>query len=187
MEDKELSVIACLGWGSLVWNPRDLPLQSNWFVDGPLVPVEFVRESAGRRITLVLHPTATPVPSLWALMAAADVNEAREALRRREGPNMSIRHIGVWSSGQAAPVAMSELPGWAKSRKVDSAIWTALPAKFAGQTERFPTLKEVVDHLRSLSGEELREAEEYIRKAPSQIDTAYRRHIAAELGWTPLK
>jgi hypothetical protein len=31
--------IAGLGWSSLVWDPRDLPVQRQWFTDGPFVQV----------------------------------------------------------------------------------------------------------------------------------------------------
>ena len=77
--------IACLGWGSLVWDSRGLPVRKPWFMDGPLLPIEFVRQSEGGRITLVIVNNAAHIRSLWALLSVTDLEIAKKELADREG------------------------------------------------------------------------------------------------------
>ncbi|HOW68396.1 MAG TPA: hypothetical protein P5055_13320 [Candidatus Paceibacterota bacterium] len=57
--------IAILGWGSLIWNPRDLPITGDWQGDGPVLPIEFTRISDNGRLTLVIDERhGVDVPTL---------------------------------------------------------------------------------------------------------------------------
>lgn len=177
-------MIACLGWGSLVWDARELPIRRQWFADGPLIRVEFLRQSRDKRITLVLHSSAEPVRSLWALMSVHNLDEAKKSLAAREeisGQNPT-KHIGGWSRGDTNPSCVIDIEAWAISRDIEHIIWTALPPKFNGKCDN-PTHDEVVAHLSGLTGPARDNAEKYIRMAPAQIDTIYRKHIEARLGW----
>ena len=180
-----MATIACLGWGSLVWDPRELAIQRAWFEDGPFLPVEFARMSDDKRVTLVLERSAIPVRSLWAVMDAVDIKTARQHLRKREGifEKNEKKHIGTWSTGNRSPGLIPGLSKWANARGLIHVVWTALPAKW-GNIERTPTPEEVVDHLGTLGGATRDNAERYIRFTPRQIDTTYRRRIETALQWT---
>ena len=178
--------IACLGWGSLIWDPRKLPIRREWFKDGPFAPVEFIRQSADKRITLVIdpHSEAAPIRLLWAQMDPMDLQKAKEALRDREGlPQKDWeKKIGKWKKGEGPPEHILDLPAWASAHGLDAVIWTALPPKFDGRDER-PSSDQVINHLLKLTGEERDNAKRYIECAPRQIDTDYRRRIESDLGW----
>lgn len=181
-----MALIACLGWGSLVWDPRELPIKREWFLDGPLIKVELARQSSDGRITLVLHEAAWSVRSLWALMDHSELVAACEALRLREGiPKNDIAAIGSWQHGGPSPNLIERLPEWAASRGIDAVVWTNLPAKFDGAKGSAPNCEQVINYLSELTGRVRDSAEQYIRFAPRQIDTQYRRKIEAVLHWTP--
>jgi hypothetical protein len=178
-------LIACLGWGSLVWDPRNLPIRRKWFDDGPFAPVEFARQSRDGRITLVIDSDAAPVRLLWAQMIPTNVEEAREALMKRENTDA----IEQWEPGDGVPENIPSLPVWMEAHGIEAAIWTALKPRYkeAGNNDytwRRPTPEWVLDYLQKLTGSDRDRAEQYFRCAPPQIDTEYRRRVEATLGWT---
>ncbi|MBT2304550.1 hypothetical protein J7E70_29415 [Variovorax paradoxus] len=190
--NKEENRIACIGWGSLVWDDsRDLPLLSGWRENGPSLPVEFARESGGSRITLVICKDTPRVQTLWAIAEAVDVATARRQLGVREHPPASPEwietEIGYWDkwSGKSHGGEAETIAAWAESKGLAGVVWTNLPCGFSGKARRgiMPPGEAIVAHLRGLAGEERAEAEKYVRRAPAQIDTPYRKLIAEQLGW----
>jgi hypothetical protein len=182
-------IIACLGWGSLIWDQRDLPVQGLWLKNGPFLPIEFARQSNDDRITLVCVPGFKVVQSLWSILIPTNLSTAREALRVREGiPRKNLDDdIGVWTKNQITSHSniSTNIGLWASSLDLDAVIWTNLPPKFQGENGRIPSVEEVISHLLNLKGQKLEKAERYVRMAPRQIQTNNRSHIEKMLGWLP--
>jgi len=181
--------IACLGWGSLIWDPRELPVRGKWFDDGPMLPIEFARQSSDGRITLVLVPPTFPfVRCLWKPMSVRKLTEARTALGHRESSKSEKpeRSVDFWPRGSRNRPVATQVARWARDMRLDGVVWTNLPPSFQGQEGRIPTSQEVVNYLRTLRGAERRRSEAYIRNAPRQIDTDYRRAIERQLRWKPI-
>jgi len=173
----------CIGWGSLIWDPGTLPVKGKWSSDGPLLPLEFARESRDGRLTLVLVPAAAPMRSYWVDLSSKNIESARAALASRE-QSTDINSIGVWSRGTISPTVGAAAIGiWAGAREFWGVVWTALKPGFRSRRGSMPTADDVIAYLRDLKGERRRRAEEYIRRAPREIDTSYRRRIEAEFGW----
>jgi hypothetical protein len=179
--------IACLGWGSLVWNPSSLPIHGEWFGDGPFLPLEFARQSSRGRITLVITSVPDRVRALWALLTSSDLQSAKKVLAHREGVIGHIeREIGFWTpSGSSGHRAADIIGDWASNKSLDAVVWTALEPGLRGHRGTLPNQSEVLGFLRKLPQHQRRAAEEYIRNSPLQIDTRYRRQIEKELGWSP--
>jgi hypothetical protein len=44
--------VSIIGWGSLIWRPEVLQIESRWRRDGPSLPIEFARISGdGKRLS----------------------------------------------------------------------------------------------------------------------------------------
>src|SRR5467141_640090 len=108
--------IACLGWGSLIWDPRELPVRGKWFDDGPMLPIEFARQSSDGRITLVLVPPTFPfVRCLWKPMSVRKLTEARTALGHRESSKSEKpeRSVDFWPRGSRNRPVATQVARWA--------------------------------------------------------------------------
>lgn len=182
-----MTKIACLGWGSLIWQTKNLLIRREWYTDGPFLGVEFVRQSMDGRLTLVITNKAQPVRTLWALMATDDLLTAKKSLQVREG--ISIRNLNTSISSVTTDEETTDelklgIKNWAISLKLDAVIWTNLRPKFKDVEGQEPALEEAISYLKSLDVNTRQTAEEYIRRAPKQIDTDFRRRFEMELGWT---
>ncbi len=178
--------IAILGWGSLIWDPRDLPIRDGWKKDGPPLPIEFCRISGSWPLTLVIQPGVDGVNVLHTLSDDMDVIEARNNLAAREG--CGTLHIGLIDSITEETNISSEnvqllpvLEGWMASHGYDSVIWTDLPSNFKEKTGNDFNIDNGIGYLRSLSPEGLARALHYIDKAPLQVKTRLRVAIESEL------
>ena len=114
-------------------------------------------------------------------MDADDLEIARQHLGRRERIPRKRRHdsIGAWP--ESSPECIVGLDNWARSKQLDAVVWTALDANFNDETLSLED--QVIRHLQSLVASKRDEAEQYIRRAPRQIDTELRRRIEAKLQW----
>ena len=180
-------MIACLGWGSLTWNPDGLPVEGDWYTGGLHLPVEFNRVSSDGRLTLVITEGTPPVAVLWSYLSVSSLDDGIQALAKREGISRSGvgQSIGVWSTAYSSRHAEAATIGeWAEQRDLTAVVWTALKPGFRESRGKPLTCRDALIYLRSLEGKGRARAEEYIRRAPVSVRTPYRTAIEHEFGWT---
>jgi beta-lactamase superfamily II metal-dependent hydrolase len=180
--------IGCIGWGSLIWDPRDLLIDKQWHENGPQLPVEFLRKSNDGRLTLVLCENFPLVQTLWSAMITDDIDKAVESLKVRE-ECIGIRPIGVLRKIDPLPenAISSIIHAWLQTQELDAVIWTNLGPKFNDINGRIPTIDEAVEYLANLPESKKKLAEKYIRRTPMGVSTQYRSRFEKTLGWFPIQ
>lgn len=188
--------IGILGWGSLIWQPKELKYDKSfgWKTDGPFLPIEFARISKDGRLTLVITPNGTKLPTLYSLSDYKTIDEAVLDFAIREGSGRNS--IGVYNktkdefmpSNFAYKNAIIE---WIRGRDFDAILWTNLGEKWEisnhkGEVEEIDSNNRL-NYLKNLKGTTSVLAEQYIRKAPRQVMTEYRKKIEKELKWFPIE
>jgi hypothetical protein len=118
-------------------------------------------------------------------MTTQDLNEAIESLKEREGLPSTRKIDSVKASEETNDPIKMVIKEWLINTNLDAAVWTGLGCKFNDANTR-PTIEQVIGHLDGLEYKAKKVAEEYIRRAPKQIDTVYRRKIEEKLGWSPI-
>jgi hypothetical protein len=187
--------VAILGWGSLIWNPKDLATEGDWQPDGPYLPIEFARISGKNedRLTLVCMEGVQPIRTYWIKSSKARLDEARENLRVREGKGLDLTDMGYITHDECSwfvPFCQigEPLREWlALKKELDAVIWTGLASNFLERTRKNFSVDQGIAWLRELVNQRKHaKAEEYIRKAPPQTNTRLREQCRVSLGWTDL-
>jgi hypothetical protein len=81
------------------------------------------------------------------------------------------------------PEVYEAIRQWTEEKGIDAVIWVDLPSNFEDKTGMPLNDDNAIAYLRSLTGESLEKAEEYVRKAPPQVRTTIRGRIERELDW----
>ncbi|PWS32627.1 hypothetical protein [Pedobacter paludis] len=175
--------IAVLGWGSLIWDKRNLSIaDGKWHENGPALPIEFARISSDGRLTLVIKPNWTDVVTLYAISLFDDIDHAVENLRAREGT--VVENIGYYnfSNGEkrvreANESILPRLQSWAVEIGIDAVIWTDLSPNFSIRLKIPFNMENIKKYLNGVESGTFKIAKGYIDNAPKQVDTRFRRDI----------
>ena len=181
-----------LGYGSLLWDLDDLAphVRGGWrMAAGPALPLEFSRVSPKRKLSLVVvidTLAGAPCPTHVIDSARGSVAEAVADLAARE--RTEAAHIG-WvdaatgaSRSNRAGVA-GTVRDWCEATGARGAVWTDLDGNFERATGAPFTIARGIAYLKTLEGDGLAAAREYIDGAPVQTDTPLRRALNADPWW----
>lgn len=180
--------IAIIGWGSLVWCPRDLPIKRNWQRGGPVLPIEFSRVSKDARLTLVIDPkNGKLVTTQFVFSSRTDLQDAVADLRDREETKMEFIGFTDRSGEQASSRrwekhrdAQLRILPWLEKSDFDAAVWTALEANYEQQQGRKFSVDDAAAYLKNLPESPRENALRYIRSAPAEVDTRLRQKLAQQ-------
>lgn len=179
--------IAIIGWGSLIWDPRELPREGVWQEDGPILKIEFSRVSRNCRLTLVVDENnGVEVKTRFALSPRSDIEDAINDLRIREGTikkwigYSDFKHDQDSLSYNSTQVNICEnVKNWCRDKGFDAAVWTALRSYFFEETKLNFSIHNALKYLESLPKYANKNALKYIQNASSEIVTPLRSKLIA--------
>lgn len=188
-----LSQIAIIGWGSLIWDLEILTphVAGDWHMEaGPLLPMEFSRVSPKRKLGLAvcLDPEAgVPCQTHIIRSKRGDIHDAIQDLQARErAPDGRIGAYHTDFQHGRMPDVVARVQDWCNAKGWSGAVWTDLEPNFKAHTTRGFSVAEGIRYLKTLRGESLKEAFNYIQNAPVQTATPLRAALAKDAWWLGL-
>ena len=184
--------IAILGWGSLIWDPRNLEIENSqgrngWIDDGPMLPIEFARISNNGRLTLVIVPGNKEVQTLYTISKFVELDHAILDLAVREGCGKN--RIGFFAKAdhrfqsRFSNIQLN-IESWISGKEnIEAVIWTDLSANFKDKIGLGITVENALNYLKYLPLDVKTIAEQYIRRTPAAVNTPIREAIEQQLGW----
>ncbi len=178
----ELMRIAILGWGSLLWEgiAEFDRWHDAWKYDGPSLKIAFSRISESRlgALTLVMDAQHGGLIGVaWCLSKRTNLEDALCDLRCREGTtvgNIGWMVVAPHSDSTKGDAVEYLILTWARAKKVDAIVWTALKSNFKDITKQPFSIDAAMLYLRGLRPEGKVEAAEYVRRAPDFVKTPLR-------------
>jgi hypothetical protein len=188
MEKNGNEKIAILGWGSLIWEPREdfKKYIGSWKEDGPVLPIEFSRISNSRNgaLTLVIDPdNGSQVRTRYTFSNRKEPDDAVCDLRTREGT--ILRHIGFIDLKNKVSMGhytfiIDKIKLWAVQKNFRAVIWTDLPSNYVEKNKEVFNAKKAIEYLKNLTKEGQKSAKEYIRNAPVEVQTSLRIEVTKD-------
>ena len=130
-------MIVYLAWGSLYWNPEDLPIKK-WIPASLELPLEFSRisDKGKGRLTLVIDEKNGTYNKIWySETDIKDVNIAINSLKKRENTIKSnIAYTNLKTNRKRTintpKHIVNLIENWATNNNIDTVIWTDLKSNW---------------------------------------------------------
>lgn len=173
-----------LGWGSLIWDKeRELKTDSDWKLGGPVLKIEFSRVSSDGRLTLVIdRKNGSNVSTYFAKSVRNELEEAIADLMTREGTvKRMIGFVDLINNSSSLdlfpnqPDVFDSIKDWCKQRGYKVVVWTALDSQFEEKVGKKYSPTNALKYLRDLPEPKKVKAKEYIKRAPVEVETEFRK------------
>lgn len=175
--------IAILGWGSLIYKPGDMLIEEGWQPNGPVLKIEFSRQSADGRLTLVIDPQhGTDIKTYYVKSGRTQLEDAICDLTIREGTSTNKIGLCHKQDTENRDCDQPNIREWLSNSEFDAVIWTNLTSNFEKKQKVPFSVENAFHYLESLSPVCKANAHDYISKAPHQAQTRLRIYLQSK-GW----